>query len=1181
MIKRIKKVDLLCLGAIYFPEKLDDKGIDNNLIMFGKNYKYSYNFFKENLEIDFIELVPLKINSENGATLEINNDKFEIFFKINNQQINKFQDKFSPSKKVLNPNTKKKKKIMECEMTITFNISDIEFMFYQSDFKAVVNGDEWPELYIYLKKLCYECLIVRKNSDKKEEIIFPLFPFVSTENQIENLKFHDIVVQMKIENKDLFDLIIKYEAKFKIVKDINLNNNNNNERNFGEENIEDYETNIPLNTNKLDVIWLLLCLVSEKFISFYTLIRLVNKNQKKLEGLIEEDVYRFIIFLHDILESRYKLDNRNIKFYNDDSFLECYNNFPKELNEEQKKKYKEIQSYYEDNKIKEKYYNFEWIITPMACYFKIPFLKKGMYIIDRYIENKPNDFIFLCFKDYKRIKKIANNKENNVIESLIYNYYIYDIISKSHSFGELDFEYLASTADNMKFKKCWFINSDKVGNFKNFKKIHEINRITEDFYVNELLLSHDEVAFLCPYKSIKKLKNNSLNVNSSIDISMNLSITKYINSIEMKNSGIISKSLYNIIKEKCKIHSFNSCFAIINGFFGNFSICDNEYLNIKNRIVIREDINTQKYKKTERDNRLYILKIFRYSKGIIDNEYIKLLYYTKKNQENNFIEKCIKNSLDLSINSLYNKIPIDKLKYFLKILEEKEKHIFIKENFCNKFLFQIKKAINSYQYKLLINNIIEIPDSAILSGIIDEYNIMETVYDVSNYIFLILNNEKYKNKIIQGNGIIFKARTNYINDKFKPCLIKFFDIDKFENCYINNIEKRIKIRKIKELTNVIIFPKNSLNLFKDLAIENISQQEYFITWNKEIVDNFENIENKNKDFCNNNDSNVKEGIYEEEEQEEEKTLSNEDIKKLFVKNDYWKIKGFNVLRKYINNLNIKAHELYISNLTQLSETKIKINKIDYKNITEILYEGKKMNLNELELFYLEFIPKCTSAIIKFINELKLLIYKYSASNLIDLLIGNIDIKINSKYYNDEIDNINNKIQDIFIDILGNLINSFKFLQNQEINKMEYLSKYKDRMFIISTIIYNICYYPKIIEGIICNYSKLIKKKIRKLTKSDEDKLKEKKTNIQINDCYDIEIDNLGIDYYKLFETDTLINNSLKDNNLEYSNNSDGNKDDIYENFFEDFKMLMFYNKEIQNYYVPELLFFKYLSKLII
>ena len=77
----------------------------------------------------------------------------------------------------------------------------------------------------------------------------------------------------------------------------------------------------------------------------------------------------------------------------------------------------------------------------------------------------------------------------------------------------------------------------------------------------------------------------------------------------MKNSGIISKSLYNIIKEKCKIHSFNSCFAIINGFFGNFSICDNEYLNIKNRIVIREDINTQKYKKTERDNRLYILKI--------------------------------------------------------------------------------------------------------------------------------------------------------------------------------------------------------------------------------------------------------------------------------------------------------------------------------------------------------------------------------------------------------------------------------------------------------------------------------------------------------------------------------------------------------------------------------------------
>ena len=125
MIKRIKKVDLLCLGPIYFTKNLDDKGKDNNLINFGKNYKYSYNFFKENLEIDFIELVPLKINSENGATLEINNDKFEIFFKINNQQINSFQDKFSFSQNVLNPNTKKKKKIMECKMTITFNLSDI------------------------------------------------------------------------------------------------------------------------------------------------------------------------------------------------------------------------------------------------------------------------------------------------------------------------------------------------------------------------------------------------------------------------------------------------------------------------------------------------------------------------------------------------------------------------------------------------------------------------------------------------------------------------------------------------------------------------------------------------------------------------------------------------------------------------------------------------------------------------------------------------------------------------------------------------------------------------------------------------------------------------------------------------------------------------------------------------
>jgi hypothetical protein len=56
-------------------------------------------------------------------------------------------------------------------------------------------------------------------------------------------------------------------------------------------------------------------------------------------------------------------------------------------------------------------------------------------------------------------------------------------------------------------------------------------------------------------------------------------------------------------------------------------------------------------------------------------------------------------------------------------------------------------------------------------------------------------------------------------------------------------------------------------------------------------------------------------------------------------------------------------------------------KIDYKNLTKQLMNKDNENYSELELFYLEYIPKCTKEIIIIIKHFKILMYKYSCKNI--------------------------------------------------------------------------------------------------------------------------------------------------------------------------------------------------------
>ena len=100
-------------------------------------------------------------------------------------------------------------------------------------------------------------------------------------------------------------------------------------------------------------------------------------------------------------------------------------------------------------------------------------------------------------------------------------------------------------------------------------------------------------------------------------------------------------------------------------------------------------------------------------------------------------------------------------------------------------------------------------------------------------------------------------------------------------------------------------------------------------------------------------------------------------------------------------------------------------------------------------------------------------------------------------------------------------------------------------------------------------------------------MKDDNLKIEIKDYYDIEIENLGIDPYLLYQSDKLINDN-KDENLADKKDEDKKNEikentekNVYYNFFEDFQIFINNKNEIQKYYIPELSYYKYLSKLTI
>ena len=1164
----VEKIKIFFLSYLYFPkeenynkEKNEKKSIP----------LYEYENLLKNKEIEKLELLEQTKDFNRKANFLYGKNKFKIEMKISNKKFNDFQRKFDYERKELKEEKKDLTVISlpQPKMDIYFNLSDIEFMFYKANFASIVNNKQNAQLFIYLKKFEFEIEITRRFNKKDIKYYFPYFPDLDTKKVLNNLKFHDVIFSFNLKMVDLFDIMFIYEHKFKLIKNIIIKQLNSEgeivvndeeteeeKEEDEEEDYENYDVNVSFEILNHDIIWHLLCLVSERFISYYTLIIFLNKYNKELNGIIKKDEYLFIILLRNILRAKYNLSKIKIKFFNPESFLEYIKiNINNKLDENQQKEYDLIKNIYNTNEIRDKYFRYNLNFTPLTLEFIIPFLKMGLFLVDKFNkEFKSYDLIYLNFQNYKKI-----NDDNKIIDKDIQRYLIYNIINKDMHLFNINYVYLGATKDDMKHQKCLFINEAKKSFFNLKKEIFKIRDEKDLFFINEILFNEDIAAYTCEHKSIKKFKEN-------------------FNNNFFFHTGVISSTLKQKIKEKCKISNFNSCYGIIRGFLGNFTVRDEYKYNYKNRIVINPNIilsNNNNNKNIIRDTTLYILNIFRYNPGILDNTTIDFLNIINSEK---FVQSIIKNIFNLNIENIYNRVPISKLKFFLNLIKDTKK-----DN--NEFVLEIKKAFLNYQYNLIQNNIIEIPDSAILNGIFDEYNIMKKVPEDSNCICVIIDNEKYGGiKYLKGYGYIFVVRKKYLhldtddigenneNSGDKVCKIEFFDLEKYEDMY-QNTYKYEKIQKTKNMKNVIIFPKNSKKLFDELNIRDISQQEYFITWNKTIYDNIDSKSNKQSNINSKNNKNI---YLNHVPAQYKKVIKNpmEYMLPKNLKNKNQVIEMHNCSRKH-----------YYSHYNILLNNKIKYKAfIDYKDLMRNLLNKKELytNLNELELFYLEYIPKCTLIIKHIANELKELMQIYSVNNVTDLLIGNINIQIDSKNYFKEIENINDDLLRTFNQNLEFLTSEFRYLQNQELNSKQYLSQYKEKMFIVTSIIYNICNYPQKIEKIIDKYNDKIAKIIKHKTKSSQEKFIEYNNDIEIKDCFDNDINKFGADFYLLFESDKLINDNIKkdnDINISLSNKNNDKERKELKFFFEDFQIILNNEKEIKKLFIPELLLYKYLRQL--
>ena len=616
-----------------------------------------------------------------------------------------------------------------------------------------------------------------------------------------------------------------------------------------------------------------------------------------------------------------------------------------------------------------------------------------------------------------------------------------------------------------------------------------------------------------------------------------------------KGCGAISSSIMKLIAKKCSLN-YNPSFFIgkIQNIIGIWS----NYENNKQNIYYRPSMGILE-PPSEKDIQCYTWPS--YQKGYLNRHLI--LYLKHFGVEDNFFIALLEENLKTIDTKPWKYFNCKTIKTTYKLLKSHYSLPIEKDYYYKTMTFYFNSM--AYQY-IQEEGKLQLGKSAILKGIVDEYNILK-----GSQVHVILsksnNPNDPKNKHLKGSGIIVKL----------PCInhqqirkVKFQWFDK-STLSENNLSY---YNKMCNLTNVIVFPSRGKNsLLDELGSSSLRDDEFLVIWDEEITSK---VKNKEINECEiekekqlNTDILIENGV----------KIITEDIMTQFSNAQ---LSYMDRDREFLSNLGYKitSESLYLCNHFRECNTKIEMSKTIskkkyphyikngssnkyhstsilgtiYDEAAQFLFEGKikkpRQDDNEKPLDYknignslLQNEKKIDQLSLFYLQGILLLMEQYSSYNAsLNKLMRALKYKTYEDLYflrqkhcvhltTDIIDKISNEKEKVF-KVITKILKEDR--NTKHINMI-----YNDKEYILSCIAYNITFHLDFIEAIIKNNIETFKT----LFNGDELYI-EKEPTLYLQETKQYEEETFGINSCDLIYEDISVKESTQINMIKQTKDVD-------------------------------------------
>lgn len=923
----------------------------------------------------------------------------------------------------------------------------IEFFFSEDDILGIFHNTEYSQILMN-NTTKSKVFFILKKINYKVSFIDKRY---NTQKSVGLFLYKNFVNE--IENLEYLNFVVKVSLPLTVLIEIMLTQNYTSKFLLGNEEyvnniliineIEESMTDVLLkkySSIDQDIIWLFFCFVSSYIISYVEMINFLNTYKEDIDSLYQKNKEHLYGAMLMILSKLKKDEITGFNFLNKKGLLEQLLDNFTNYSSQDHIEFQMIKNI---------------IITPLYTFFNVI----------KYNTNQNIDFnkhlIQVNINQRKNEKFVEQNKFTKA--------YYMTFLQRGIKVQNIFYTFFTFSKNYSKQIFIWLKN-------ENCKDNIQLDDLIDIIYLEPNTLK-------CIIKPKKILKKEEYP-------------TKGINQLLLSNKcSPISENLLKSIRIQLGLENNPSCIiGKYSDLRGVWSLYDND----KNNLYYRTSMGAINLSK---NNDIIIYDSSNYKKGYLTRQMIGLFNYLGVPSQ--LFINLIKENLSTFLISpsalgFFNLKFIDNIyKFFNKSWNTKT----INDNFFSNLN---KSLILQGKNKFVKKGLLSLNNSAILKGVVDEYNILK-----ENHIFVIIspsNNYENANNIhLDGKGVICPFPC------FDPHNIKIVKFVKYDETKLN--ENNLSYyKKICKLVNVIVFPsKGESSLLNELGCDHFFGAEFLVIWDTLIRKSIKEepiSESKTPNNVISQDRIIENGMnillqnltkkleIEQLALLDSNLRKNEDAQKLFkkitnmLKNAYSfpnTHKNLSLLQelkkktefphylKEISQKNTNFKKFYhsskilgkIFDITSdffFQKQKMKIIEekedfLDYKNLGKnLLLENNEFS--PLTFFYLSsiiFILEILNDYNSFLNEImnQINVNSYNEFFLQEKWrkkVSPICLSIIEKKYFAKIDEISKKIEDI----LG-----YHFDQ-------PFLMAYYDKQNILASIAYNITFHLQEIENIINN-----------------------------------------------------------------------------------------------------------------